>query len=1469
MVRKSLSLFIALVFFAQSTGLSQGAELALGAGAGTLPEPGVMINPSAAYKPPLLKGVRVDPDQPFQFNFILDKGDSKASDEDIKAESNHLIKYFLAALTVPENDLWVNLSPYEKDRIITDEFGLTEMGRDLLAQDYILKQLTASAIYPDSETGRKFWDEVYQKARERFGTTDIPVDTFNKVWIVPEKAVVYENSGAAFVSEARLKVMLESDYIAARGSDNAIAVNTASNDGTQEFGKKIIREVVIPILEKEVNEGENFAKLRQVYYSLILAAWYKRKIKGSLLSTVYVDQKKVAGVNIDDPKMSEKIWAQYVEAFKKGAYNLIREERDTLSGELIPHKYFSGGVDAINIDAAMDIQPMGKAMLVDLFSHVVDTFLRITVACEVAGRVDRTINRLQKVTPLTRREIWNVEGALFEGWSSTGLVPHVNPQLIRELMVLEAVPGKPLRKSGRLSQALNAFFLAADSLRFGQVRTNMFNASYVVPEKVVAELKNDRYLSKNGRVLKERLGEEFKRKFSLYTNAQFEHIEAVLKYARHTAVLMEKAESIKAEYAESGVTLVDQRAVVLAGNRLVRLLFDSIKASSVLLAENGSNFPQVTGWVLEAMRLAGPNNEYLPEVFEGSKLFLAQDKKYWPTLVLTMAESLGTWGQDPENNVEDFIHLVDEAAPFLSAERIREELGRQPVFAQLQARDQDRMVESEMNRRLALFGKAAILTKGNAYLLPDIVRILDPDTDYFETVVMASAEALGALKRENGEGEDRSFAFKRIVLDFAPLLKTFSKAKLQSSFEKLQSAILQIENDPGPLANAVLAGRELMGPNGDYMETVPLSMGEAIQKLSRNDVAKFNWVLSYRDPENQTGVYTYLQGRTEDQTNKAIFALGDYLSSLAQGFDEGSRFQIRSKLVDALGADGFTHVIKALRNYDAAQGAADMAMASALNALLDQSGMFEFPKGGTSPRWARLALRDVLFNQNDRLRAESFNASDVVELVSRFAEARAGLRYEFDDEMVFRRVVNAAVSALRAARDNFSVLSTVAKQATYYDRDPVMFARMIEEWGQDLGALSADRMREQLLRLRPRDWGRWLSDTYFEKLGEALPESNAEMLASKLKKYPPAELAVELKSMSDQYAQKYMAHLRVVGAKYLEVLRNTQMSLVMAGLVLDKSDEISARYGINKDILLESFRVMNEMYGDEQGKLSRVATVLKDALFHIQFPDNRSIMSGQRREGSEQLQLTFNQALDQILHLDPSTMRRRLRDAFKPKPRQFTLSVVPALTEAIGMLETRAELLRKALETAAELKEPGKNEAILDQIVRESFTAKKNRGAALGAFLKGLATNLSEAEYKFFTPVFRRHDLAKILGSRKVGERTSKEEVEQITEREFIKSAVRVTASQVLKDFPAGVEAETTTSTDNSQNGGIDLNAVDAGLRVNASGLELRFNIDSALFEQYRNASGFVPVILNVQPFRDVPAFFGLSDADTASSPAA
>ena len=341
-MRKPLLILIIVAFLINTVGLFPLVQ----AQDYRLPAPGVMVHLSPPIDPPILKGIKVHPDNPFRFDFILDKGDGQLGNDQLKDESSKLIKYFLASLTIPEKDLWVNLSPYEKDRIIPNSFGLTEMGRDLLGEDYMLKQITASLIYPEDEIGKKFWKRIYEEAVKKYGTTNIPVNTFNKVWIVPKKAVVYENAkaGTAYVVESKLKVMLEQDYLSLEKHEGIQSERTQTKD-TNQLGSQVVREIVIPELTTEVNENKNFAQLRQVYNSLILATWYKKKIKDSILEQVYVNKNKVAGVNIDNPKEKERIYQQYLKAFKKGVYNYIKEDVDPATQETIPRKYFSGGVD--------------------------------------------------------------------------------------------------------------------------------------------------------------------------------------------------------------------------------------------------------------------------------------------------------------------------------------------------------------------------------------------------------------------------------------------------------------------------------------------------------------------------------------------------------------------------------------------------------------------------------------------------------------------------------------------------------------------------------------------------------------------------------------------------------------------------------------------------------------------------------------------------------------------------------------------------------------------------------------------------------------------------------------------------------------------------------------------------------------------------------------------------------------------
>jgi len=316
-----------------------------------LPSPGTFVSVTPGYAPMLLKGLKLYPDNPFQFDFIMDTGHFKAGEEALREESATLIKYFLSALTIPEDELWVNLSPFEKERIIPDAFGETEMGRDLLAQDYLLKQLTASLMSPEETLGREFWDRVYQKAFEIYGTTSIPVNTFNKIWIVPDEALVYAEGDAVFILKSHLKVLLEEDYLANRDAADsslgkALKIQDAPDALTRELRDNtagIVRDVLVPAIEKEVNEGKNFAKLRQIFQAVILAKWYKQNLKESLLNKKYTDQRKINGVDVEDKEMKEKIYQYYLTAFRKGVYNLIKEDYDPNEQQLVPRKYFLGG----------------------------------------------------------------------------------------------------------------------------------------------------------------------------------------------------------------------------------------------------------------------------------------------------------------------------------------------------------------------------------------------------------------------------------------------------------------------------------------------------------------------------------------------------------------------------------------------------------------------------------------------------------------------------------------------------------------------------------------------------------------------------------------------------------------------------------------------------------------------------------------------------------------------------------------------------------------------------------------------------------------------------------------------------------------------------------------------------------------------------------------------------------------------
>ena len=142
----------------------------------------------------------------------------------------------------------------------------------------------------------------------------------------------------------------------------------------------MIREIILPAIEEEVNHGKNFANLRQIYNAMILATWFKKNLKETLLAKVYADKNKTRGVDVDDKDVAEKIYNQYLEAFKKGAYNYIREDYDPASQQVIPRKYFSGGVVAVNEAMLQEVDKTSRSQKRELFGDTDNAMIQIGLA---------------------------------------------------------------------------------------------------------------------------------------------------------------------------------------------------------------------------------------------------------------------------------------------------------------------------------------------------------------------------------------------------------------------------------------------------------------------------------------------------------------------------------------------------------------------------------------------------------------------------------------------------------------------------------------------------------------------------------------------------------------------------------------------------------------------------------------------------------------------------------------------------------------------------------------------------------------------------------------------------------------------------------------------------------------------------------------------------------------------------------
>ena len=353
-LKKLTSILLCFLLILQQTGFSQTIDLS-----GHFNQLSRPLS-SDKFRPLHLRCISYDL-QENSFRLRLDKGSLKnTSPQELEDSSKTLFNYFLIGLSLPNDSFWVNLRPDSPDNIIDDSLARTDMGKIMLETDLQLKKDTAQFTSPQTPEGKVYWDKLYQKAEELYGTTNITIPTLTRPWIVPGEIIIGETQDSvntergrsAYVYKATLKVMLEEDYLTSRGGSRTAPTPdqyTFSDPRLKElneYSTQLIKELIIPKLTQEVNSSQRYAKLRQVYYSLILAQWFKARFRSQRTEKAnnylsLIDSGNLANLTSARPYDKLAYFKQYQDSFAQGEYNL-QEPRYTPSGQTI-RSYFSGG----------------------------------------------------------------------------------------------------------------------------------------------------------------------------------------------------------------------------------------------------------------------------------------------------------------------------------------------------------------------------------------------------------------------------------------------------------------------------------------------------------------------------------------------------------------------------------------------------------------------------------------------------------------------------------------------------------------------------------------------------------------------------------------------------------------------------------------------------------------------------------------------------------------------------------------------------------------------------------------------------------------------------------------------------------------------------------------------------------------------------------------------------------------------
>jgi hypothetical protein len=321
-------------------------------------------------EPPRLLGICVRPSDPEWLLPLYTKAGLDIGSEEWERLKKLFLSYFYTNLALPGDDLHVNLSTFQKDRMMPRNVAQTELGRMLAEQDCVLKQVTASILHPNHPAGRRYWDEI-EVLSKRIGNNG-PVELWQKVWIVAGSATLQQKDGGkefwqavppgydirledwcGAISECTMSVLCETDYLALQYRTDASSMNIDAEDAFHKQALDVFRREIVPVLVAEVNAGQHFVPLRQAYFAVALAKWYRENIAAADIHTRLMEvaaqmrtelgEADEIGPGPDAPDWMNTCYSHYVDLLD-GVFRYGEPVQSATQGTGRVRIYHSGGV---------------------------------------------------------------------------------------------------------------------------------------------------------------------------------------------------------------------------------------------------------------------------------------------------------------------------------------------------------------------------------------------------------------------------------------------------------------------------------------------------------------------------------------------------------------------------------------------------------------------------------------------------------------------------------------------------------------------------------------------------------------------------------------------------------------------------------------------------------------------------------------------------------------------------------------------------------------------------------------------------------------------------------------------------------------------------------------------------------------------------------------------------------------------